>query len=406
MALSRGSKWFLGFLALMLAGVAGGLYWLAGFLEEDVEPGRSVELTIVQGASLRSVSEDLRELGVVRSANDFRRVADDAGLAQSLQPGTYELETGLSDDEAVAVLAAGPTVGTSLRFTITEGLPVELTLERLDAQFDHLGVADFRAVLDARTDAGRNAPGVLRLPDWVPEPGTAADDDAEQADEEQAEEAGGSDADDSDGEDPVDFDAPFVAPERRPGAFEPYEGLLFPETYEVAADATALDVLQRMVDQLERSLDQVDQAQILRTWEEQGLRVYDALIVASLIERETRIADERAVVSGVIANRLADGMRLQIDATVLYARGEHTERVLFEDTEIDSPYNTYQVEGLPPTPISGFGVASLQAAFDPAEHDYRFYVLAPGCEGPHVFAETLDEHNVNVEAFRAAGGCG
>lgn len=400
MALSRGSKWFLGFLALMLAGIAGGLYWLAGILEDDVEPGRPVELTIVQGASLRSVSDDLRELGVVRSANDFRRVADDAGLAQTLQPGTYELQTGLSDEEAVAVLAAGPTVGTSLRFTITEGLPVELTLERLDEQFEHLGVADFRAVLDARTDAGRNAPGLLRLPDWVPEPGGPVEDETNdeggEADGEQGEE----------GEEVGEVDGPFVAPDRRPGAFEPYEGLLFPETYEVAGDATAVDVLQRMVDQLEVALGLVEEPQILRAWEEQGLRVYDGLIVASLIERETRIAEERRVVSGVIANRLGDGMRLQIDATVLYALGEHTDRVLFEDTEIDSPYNTYQVEGLPPTPISGFGVASLQAAFDPAEHDYRFYVLAPGCEGPHVFAETLDEHNVNVQAFRDAGGCG
>ncbi len=406
MALSRGSKWFLGFLALMLAGVAGGLYWVAGVLEDDVVPGRPVELTIVQGASLRSVSDDLRELGVVDSATDFRRQADEAGLAQSLQPGTYELETGMSDAEAIALLSAGPTVGTSLRFTITEGLPVELTLERLDEQFDHLSVADFRAALDARTDAGRNAPGLLRLPDWVPEPGEPADAEAAADDAEEGQGEAAGDPEGSDEQEPPEINAPFVAPERRPGAFEPYEGLLFPETYEVAPDATAVDVLQRMVDQLERSLELVDEAQILRTWEEQGLRVYDGLIVASLIERETRIADERPLVSGVIANRLSDGMRLQIDATVLYARGEHTDRVLLEDTEIDSPYNTYQVEGLPPTPIAGFGVASLQAAFDPAEHEYRFYVLAPGCQGPHVFAETLEEHNVNVEAFRAAGGCG
>ena len=98
-------------------------------------------------------------------------------------------------------------------------------------------------------------------------------------------------------------------------------------------------------------------------------------------------------------------MRLQIDATVLYARGEHTERVLIADTEIDSPYNTYQVDGLPPTPISGFGAASLRSAFDPADVTFRYYVLDPACDGSHVFADTLDQHNVNVAAFRNAGGC-
>jgi UPF0755 protein len=107
----------------------------------------------------------------------------------------------------------------------------------------------------------------------------------------------------------------------------------------------------------------------------------------------------------VIANRLEGNMRLQIDATVLYARGEHTERVLIEDTEIDSPYNTYMVDGLPPTPISGFGAASLRAAYAPSDVTYLYYVLDPACDGSHVFADTLDEHNVNVAAFRAAGGC-
>jgi UPF0755 protein len=100
-----------------------------------------------------------------------------------------------------------------------------------------------------------------------------------------------------------------------------------------------------------------------------------------------------------------EGMRLQIDATVLYARGEHTDRVLFEDTEIDSPYNTYAIDGLPPTPISGAGRAAIEAAFDPEDVSYRYYVLDPACDGTHVFADTLDEHNSNVAAFRDAGGC-
>jgi UPF0755 protein len=99
-------------------------------------------------------------------------------------------------------------------------------------------------------------------------------------------------------------------------------------------------------------------------------------------------------------------MLLQIDATVLYAKGEWAERVLTSDTEIDSPYNTYNPGVvLPPTPISGFGEASLRAAVLPEATDFLYYVVAPECDGSHRFAETLDEHNANVAAFRAAGRC-
>src|SRR6056297_2848375 len=143
---------------LALAGIAGGLYWASGWLGDDVEPGQPVEFTIVAGQSLRAVGDDLRDAGVVGSSTTFRLAADDAGIAQSLQPGVYELETGMENEDVVRVLAAGPTMQASVRFTVTEGLPVVITLERLAEQFDDLTVEDFRAVLDARTAAGANGP--------------------------------------------------------------------------------------------------------------------------------------------------------------------------------------------------------------------------------------------------------
>jgi UPF0755 protein len=368
-ALSRGSKGFLAFVVVGLAALGGALWWLDGWLgvgddEGTVVPaGQPVEVAVEAGQSVRSVGEELVELGVVARLRPFLNAAEDADLAQRLQPGLFELETGMEYDQAVAVLLAGPVGGGAGRFTVQEGLPVEVTLERLAAQFEDHDVADFRAVLDERTAAGENADGVLQLPDWVPEPAEAGDE-----------------------------------------VIEPYEGVLFPETYEVASDATPLQILQRMVDQLVRVMDGID-PDAVEAAEERGIDRYQALILASLIERETRVDAERRTVSGVIANRLDDGMRLQIDATVLYARGEHTDRVLFEDTEIDSPYNTYQVDGLPPTPISGAGRAAIEAAFDPEDVTYRYYVLAPECDGSHVFADTLDEHNRNVREFRDAGGC-
>jgi UPF0755 protein len=368
-ALSRGSKWFLAFVVVGLAGLGAGLLWLDGRLDREEEgpavvAGQPVEVVVEQGQSVRAVGEDLVELGVVERLRPFLSAAEEADLPARLQPGVFELETGMEPGAAVEVLLAGPATGGAGRFTVQEGLPVEVTLERLAAQFEAYEIEDFQAVLDERTEAGENAEGVLRLPEWAPEPAEAGDE-----------------------------------------IIEPYEGLLFPETYEVSGDATPLQILQRMIEQLESVMDAVDTSQVEEAEETRGLDRYQALILASLIERETRVDDERRRVAGVIENRLEEGMRLQIDATVLYARGEHTDRVLFEDTEIDSPYNTYQVDGLPPTPISGAGRAAIEAAFDPEDVSYRFYVLDPACDGTHVFADTLDEHNRNVQAFRDAGGC-
>ncbi|MBS3941943.1 MAG: endolytic transglycosylase MltG [Actinobacteria bacterium] len=368
MALSRGSKWFLGFLALAGAGVGAGVLWLQDALPQldAVEAGEPVTLTVESGETVRSVADRLTDLGVVRNATTFRIAAGEAELANRLQPGEYDLETGMGSDAALEVLLAGPTRGgpvAGVRFTVQEGLSVERTLARLAEQFDDHDQAAFRAVLDERTRAGANDEGVLRLPDWVPEPA----------------------------------DAPEAVE-------EPYEGLLFPETYEIRGDATPLDILQRMVDQLESEMERVPQDAVAAA-EVRGLERYEVLTIASLIERETRVDDERATVAGVIANRIDAGMRLQIDATVLYALDEERDVVLLDDLEVQHPYNTYVIDGLPPGPISGLGSASLLAAFEPAEVSYLFYVLTPECDGRHVFADTLDEHNVNVAAFRDAGRC-
>jgi UPF0755 protein len=362
--LSRGSRWFLVMLVIVIVGGGATLLLLGDRLRvEPIEPGQPVVLEVPRGTTQRAVGDRLEELGVISSSTRFRLDAESVDLARSLQPGEWDLVTGMGTDEVIARLVAGPDRRLGSRFTIPEGLTVEQTLDRLADQFDHLDVADFRAILDERTAAGGNVDGVLRLPDWVPEPA-----------------------------------------ERGPEVIEPYEGLLAPQTFDMDEDATALQVLQRMVNHLASVNDQIA-AEEVEALEALGLTRYDALILASLIERETRVDAERELVAGVITNRLDRGMRLQIDATVLYARGEPTDRVLFEDTEIDSPYNTYQVTGLPPTPISGVGAASQMAAYRPQETTSLYYVLDPACDGTHRFADTLDEHNRNVQAFRAAGGC-
>jgi UPF0755 protein len=367
MRLSRGSRWFLAFSLLGVAAVAAGVWWLdTEVFVDDVEPGQPVEYTVQRGASVRFVGEELEELGVVRSAFRFRTAAEEADLAATLQPGVFRLETGMENEDAIAVLAAGPEAPPSIVFTVQEGLTVAQTLERLAEQFPGHEVEDYREVLEARRGVDLEAEevsfaGLLRVPEWVPDP------------------AG------------VDED------------LEAFEGLLWPQTYEVDDLATPQQVLQRMIDQLDIELAAVP-ADLREGVEDEDL--YELLITASLIERETRVDDERALVAGVIANRLEQGLRLQIDATVVYALGgEARDIVTLEDLEVDSPYNTYRVDGLPPTPISGVGTAAFQAAFQPAETPFLFYVLDPACDGTHVFAETLEEHQVNVAAFRENNRC-
>jgi UPF0755 protein len=134
---------------------------------------------------------------------------------------------------------------------------------------------------------------------------------------------------------------------------------------------------------------------------EMGLTMDDVVIIASMIEREVRVPAERPIVAQVIYNRLNLPMRLQIDATVLYALDMHVDRLLYADLETISPYNTYVVDGLPIGPISNPGFDSLRAALYPAEDvSYLFYVLMDRNTGEHFFTNTYEEHLRAVDRFR------
>ena len=192
-----------------------------------------------------------------------------------------------------------------------------------------------------------------------------------------------------------------LLPEAAPSGYPDltrWEGLLAPDTYEFRQDAGAVEILSRLADTLVSRLD----AQDWTLFEEAELTPYQGLIVASLIEREAKLDEDRPLIASVIMNRLDAGIGLQIDATVIYALGENRSQVLLEDLEVDSPYNTYKWAGLPPTPISGVRLASLEAAAEPTETDFYYYVLIDA-EGKHGFSETLEEHNRKKQEARDAG---
>ncbi|MDQ6766485.1 MAG: endolytic transglycosylase MltG [Candidatus Eremiobacteraeota bacterium] len=163
------------------------------------------------------------------------------------------------------------------------------------------------------------------------------------------------------------------------------EGYLFPDTYLVPRHTTARTIAALMTKQFLRQLP----ARHVQLARRLGYKVPQIVTVASMVEREAKVDNERALIAAVIYNRLRRGMPLEIDATIEYALPRHKNRLSFHDLALDSPYNTYQHAGLPPTPIANPGRKSLLAAFHPATVDYLYYVYRGG--GRHQFSRTLEE---------------
>jgi UPF0755 protein len=189
----------------------------------------------------------------------------------------------------------------------------------------------------------------------------------------------------------------------QPAGVTSLEGLLFPDTYLVGADWDEKQVAQLLVNQFDTIADKVGLANATQ----QGLTPYQVVVIASLIQTETKITEEGPSVAAVIHNRLQQNMALQIDYTLCYARKQITGTGCppppnDSDKTLDSPYNTYEHTGLPPTPIASVTEASLAAALSPANVPYLYYVVADA-DGHHAFATTLAEHEANVEAAREKG---
>ena len=171
------------------------------------------------------------------------------------------------------------------------------------------------------------------------------------------------------------------------------EGYLFPSTYLMPRGVTPPQAASIMLDQFRTELP-ADAALLAKA---HGLTIPQVVTLASLIEREAKADDERALMAGVYYNRLRRNMPLQVDATIEYALPQHKTELSRADLALDSPYNTYKYAGLPPTPIANPGKPSLDAAFHPRPSGYLYYVYMGN--GHHAFAKTLGEHNANVAKY-------
>ncbi len=175
------------------------------------------------------------------------------------------------------------------------------------------------------------------------------------------------------------------------------EGRFLPETYSFASGTTDVTILKKANAALEKELEMA--------WENRSAigqlkSPYEALILASIIEKETGVFDEQATISGVFHSRLSKGMRLQTDPTVIYGMGDsYTGDIRRSDLTRDTPYNTYTRHGLPPTPIALPGVNAIKAAVNPEKHNKLYFVATGDNDGRHVFSSTLEEHNNAVKEY-------
>lgn len=334
--------WFRGLRALVAVALIGFVLftayngvrdWFERQLDPVGEPGEAVEFIVPSGATTAAIGQLLQDADVVPNSTFFRYYARWKG-EENFQAGEYQMQLNSSAQEAIDVLNAGPKPQVFARFQVREGLWLSEMLPTIADQLDNVTVAQLEAVLRSGQ----------------------------------------------------------ITPRYRPDGTSTFEGLLFPDTYEVNADASAAEVLQKMADEFSRvtgSLGYGASENLL------NLSPYEVVIVASLIEAETRVESERPLVASVIYNRLREGIPLGIDATCLY--GANT-RVVDDainagafQPESESSYSCRGPrQGLPPTPINSPGEASLEAALNPAESDFIFYVLT-NADGTHTFAETEEE---------------
>lgn len=324
--------------ALAMAVLGVGGVWVQRRIDPPGPPGEEIVLVIPEGASTAKIGELLEAEGVIASARVWRWYMKVKG-AGGFQAGRYSLATNQALGDVIDALSEGPEIRFD-RITIPEGF----TVEQIAARFG--GIPRF----DAATVQRLATSGAIRS-------------------------------------------------HYQPVGVRTLEGLLFPDTYYIDQREDEAAIVRRMVQGLD---DTVADLGYDRAPQRVGLTPYETIIVASLIEREARVPEDRAKISRVIHNRLARGMRLQIDATVLYALGSHKDRVLYSDLEVDSPYNTYRISGLPPTPIAVPGRAALEAALNPAAGSWLYYVVIDA-SGRHGFATTAAEHQANIAEAERRG---
>jgi UPF0755 protein len=306
--------------------------------------GTTVTVKIALRSSARQIGDQLAADGVVSSGFFFDLRATLDGDRSKFHAGTFTMRHGMSYSSALAVLTAPPArslLPAQVRVTIPEG-------------FTRLQIADLahaRGLTGSYLDAARPGASTLR---------------------------------------PRAYGAP--------ASVDSLEGFLFPATYYVTPGQSMDELVAQQIQAFHENFDGLD----FSTAHSHGLDRYDVLIIASMIEREAQVPGDRRLVAAVIYNRLRDGMPLGIDSTLRYYLGDYDKPLTESQLRLDTPYNTRLHRGLPPTPISNPGLASMLAAANPAHVSYLYYVDAPYTCGKLAFATTAQQFQVEVDAYNEA----
>ena len=328
----------LGIVLLPIILVLGAGGWFLYQLNPPGGPGKRVSVDIPRRTGNAAIGDLLENKGVIGPSQAFQ-IYVGVTRAGPFNPGHYTMRENLGVRDAVGVLKSGPAKGPQFRLVVPPGL----TLAE---------VADRVGMLQ-----GHNRDTFLQV-----------------------------------------AQSGVVRSKYQPPDTTSLEGLLYPDTYFVSKHETDQQILTRLVSAFDQKADEIG----LSGPNAAGTSPYQTVVAASLIEREAKLDEDRPLISAVIHNRLAAGRPLQIDATVCFAKGGCNASPTAADLALDSPYNTYKVAGLPPTPISSVTVKSLQAAQNPAPVPYLYYVLSDK-NGKHKFATTQEEHDKNVEEARQKG---
>jgi UPF0755 protein len=289
--------------------------------------GEQVPVTVKPGMATQAIGELLSDKGLIKNAFLFRLVAKLEGQDGSLQAGEYVFTRAMTVQQIVGKLARGETA--FRQFTVPEGYTIDQIAVLLESK-KLASAAKFKSVAAAYA--------------------------------------------------PYDYINPSPASKYRA------EGFVFPDTYKVSAGTGEEQLVKLMMSQFDSQFTPVMRQQAA----DGGLSVREAVILASLVEKEARAEKERPVIAGVFLRRLKLEMPLQSCATIQYILGYPKPELTVQDTEIPSPYNTYLNPGLPPGPIASPGLASLKAVLAPADTDYLYFVADK--DGSHVFSRSYEEH--------------
>ena len=300
--------------------------------------GETVEITIPEGASTKKIAEILKENGLIHNTLAFRLESKSEGYDGSYMQGTYEIEVGTDIESIMKQLQSGVVFANADKLTVPEGYTVKQIADLVEKT------------------------GIDTADGFITEVNTG------------------------------EFNYDFLSDTQD----RPYrlEGYLFPATYDIKEGTTSHDIIVMMLDRFEIAYDNILSAY-------SGEYTTDQLVtIASLVQSEIQLDSERKTAAGVIYNRIAQNMPLQIDSTVQYALSTRNEVVTYTDTEVDSPYNTYKYKGLPLGPICCPGEPSLEAAVNPESNNYIYYVLKQRGSGEHVFTENYDDFLKAKEEYK------